>query len=205
MYLVGLTGGIAAGKSTVAEIWQALGAEIVDADDLAREVVAPGSEGLAKVVSTFGKSILDAEGNLDRKAIALEVFADATKRKQLEDILHPLIKDLAAQRISNSVSEVVVYVIPLLVETNSSLPFDLVVTVEAPELDQVKRMLESRGMTEGEAISRIRAQASPAERANYADRILNSNQSMNLLAADAKNLYHEILKLAEAKRANNAI
>lgn len=203
MYLVGLTGGIASGKSSVAELWQELGAEIIDADVLAREVVAKGSEGLAGVVKLFGERILDSEGNLNRKMLASLVFDDEKKRVQLESLIHPLIQNAAQSRIGSSKSSTVVYVVPLLVETKSRLPFDLVVTVEAPESEQVSRMISSRGMTETEALARIHAQATPAMRANHADRILNSNQALELLRKDAKSLWAEIVRLSAQKENSN--
>lgn len=204
MFLVGLTGGIASGKSTVAELWQTLGADIIDADELAREVVEPGSQGLARIAEEFGDSILNADESLNRGALAGLVFADVKKRKLLESITHPLIRALAQERISAKKANVVVYVIPLLVESSSDLPFDYVVTVEAPQTDQVSRMMESRDMTESEALARIQAQATPAERANVADRILSSNQSLALLLKDAKVLYKELESLAKKKVQENA-
>lgn len=205
MYLVGLTGGIAAGKSTVASVWKSLGAEIIDADDLAREVVTPDSTGLKSLVGIFGDSVLHPDGSLNRKALASVVFQDDKKRKLLEQILHPLIRELSLKRIAESSSEIVVYVIPLLVESESNLPFDYIVTVEAPEGDQISRMIHSRSMTTEEATNRIRAQVSPAIRANHSDEILNSNQSLELLIADAKRLFVKISKLAKTKRDSNAV
>lgn len=199
MYLVGLTGGIASGKSTVANVWDELGATIIDADLLAREVVEPGTVGLERLVAQFGSRILEAEGSLNRSALAGIVFDDADQRKTLESIVHPLIQELSRERISEASSEIVVYVIPLMVETESSLPFDLVVTVEAPEKEQIRRMVEDRKMETSSAVSRISAQASPAMRAQLADHILNSNQSIELLKKDARKLFQEIQVLASKK------
>jgi dephospho-CoA kinase len=203
MFLVGLTGGIASGKSTVADVWQSLGADVIDADELAREVVQPGSQGLARIHEEFGESVLNADESLNRGALAGLVFADVKKRRLLESITHPLIRALAKERISSRNADVVVYVIPLLVESSSDLPFDYVVTVEAPQTDQVTRMTESRDMTESEALARIQAQATPAERANVADRILSSNQSLALLLKDAKVLFRELESLAKKKAQEN--
>jgi dephospho-CoA kinase len=199
MFLVGLTGGIAAGKSSVADIWEQLGATVVDADDLAREVVEPGSPGLALVVEAFGSAVLAEEGSLDRKALAQIIFSDSSKRATLESLLHPLIRELGLKKLDAAGTEIVIYVIPLLVETKSDLPFDFVVTVEAPEQEQVQRMVESRSMTEQESLARIQAQARPAERARIADRILNSNQSLKLLQKDATKVFAEIEQLALTK------
>jgi len=199
MYLVGLTGGIASGKSTVANVWGDLGATIIDADLLAREVVEPGTIGLEKLIQLFGSSIIQSDGTLNRGALAEIVFEDPEQRTKLESVVHPLIQELSRARISESNSEVVVYVIPLLVETQSSLPFDLVVTVEAPEQEQIRRMVEERQMDSSSALGRIRAQASPAMRAQFADHILNSNQSIDLLKRDARNLFDHIQALASKK------
>ena len=203
MFLVGLTGGIAAGKSSVAGTWEQLGATIIDADDLAREVVEPGSAGLERVTEEFGSTVLSEDGTLNRKALAEVVFTDPPKRAALEALLHPLIRALALDKLEAAKTDIVVYVIPLLVETRSDLPFDYIVTVEAPEADQVMRMVESRSMSKEQALSRIQAQAKPAERAQIADRILSSNQSLKLLLKDATRLFAELEKLALAKSAKS--
>lgn len=203
MFLVGLTGGIAAGKSTVAELWQTLGAEVVDADELAREVVSPGSEGLAKIVESFGQEVLKTDGSLNRAKLADLVFSTPDKRALLESITHPLIRSLAAKRIASAESEIVLYVIPLLVESKSELPFDFVVTVEAPQEEQINRMVKNRNMTEAQAAARVQSQATPAERANSADRILSSNQPLPLLLKDARMLFSEIQGLAAKKAAGS--
>jgi dephospho-CoA kinase len=196
MYLVGLTGGIASGKSTVASLWSELGATVIDADLLAREVVEPGTSGLEKLAKVFGSRVMNPDGSLNRSALAEIVFEDPEQRLQLESILHPLIQELSRQRINEASTEIVVYVIPLLAETQSTLPFDVVVTVEAPEQEQVRRMVENRKMDASDALRRIKAQANPAMRARLADRILNSNQSLDLLKKDATKLFAEFQALA---------
>lgn len=200
MFLVGLTGGIAAGKSVVSATWEDLGAFVVDADVLAREVVEPGSSGLSSLVALFGTGILQRDGSLDRQKLGELVFSSEVNRKTVESILHPLIKARALSQLAAvPAGEVAVYVIPLLVESKSDLPFDFVVTVEAPLEEQVKRLVENRGMSEGAAIARIKSQASPAERANVADRVLSSNQSLELLKKDAKVLWNEITRMTSQK------
>ena len=197
MYLIGLTGGIAAGKSTVAKRWAEHGALEIDADQVARDVVEPGTVGLGRVVEAFGSDVLTADGELDRKQLARQIFSDAGKRELLNSILHPLIKERTRQLLSELPAEsIVVYNVPLLVEAAVDHPFDLVVTVEAPEEEQLRRLVETRGLTESEARSRIAAQAKPIERAARADRILNSNQDINLLLRDTDALWREILKLS---------
>jgi len=201
VYLVALTGGIAAGKSTVAELWATLGATHIDADTLAREAVAIGSKGLKAVTDAFGSQVLGEDGSLNRAQLASVVFADETKRRQLEGIVHPIVRELALKAIQDAPSDaVVVYSIPLLAETSGRhLDFDLVVTVEAPRDRQIQRLVESRSFSRADAEARIDSQAMPAVRANLADHILNSNQDLSLLLADARKLWAQIEKLAAAK------
>jgi dephospho-CoA kinase len=201
MFLVGLTGGIAAGKSTVAAHWVSLGAVEIDADVLAREVVAPRSEGAAAVRAFFGDAVFDHDDVLNRKALAAQVFADSEKRIALEAIIHPLIRQRSTEGISSAPAEaIVVYSVPLLVEAQVDLPFDFIVTVEAPHEKKIERMVSHRAMTFEEATARIAAQATPAQRANVAHAILSSNQSIDMLIKDAGKLWFKIEQLAEAKR-----
>ena len=157
--LIALTGGIASGKSTVARQFVALGATEIDADLLAREVVEPGSAGLAAVTEVFGTAVLAEDGSLDRQALATIAFSDEQSRKRLESILHPLIQQLSSERIKNT-DGVVVYTIPLLVETKSPLNFDHIIAVSAPVETRVQRLIQHRGMTEQAARARISAQSS---------------------------------------------
>lgn len=192
MYLVGLTGGIASGKSTVAAAWTELGGIEIDADQLAREVVAEGTPGLKAVLGAFGPQVI-SEGKLDRAALGKIVFADTHKRKLLESIIHPLVKALAAKRIQELPSDsIVIYNVPLLVEAAVDLPFDKVVTVEAPAEKQIERLVTFRKMPKDQAEQRVLAQASPAARANAADVILNSNQDLHLLLKDARKIWQQI-------------
>lgn len=201
MYLVGLTGGIAAGKSTVAKRLVELGAIEVDADLLAREAVAVGSDGLKAIVAHWGESILGSDGELDRAAMAKLIFDDPSQRDILEDIVHPAVAARSREMIlSAGEDSIVIYNVPLLVEANVQLPFDLVVTVEAPQEAQIDRMTKFRGMSREEAIARIRAQATPAQRAARADVILNSNQSLGRLMDDTEVLW-STLNLAASKKA----
>lgn len=200
MFLVGLTGGIAAGKSVVSELWTQLGASVMDADILAREVVEPGTQGLEMLVDRFGDAIVMPDGSLNRNALAKMIFDEPLVRKEVESLLHPLIKTRAQERMSAlPQSSICVYVIPLLYESGSNLPFDFVVTVEAPEDEQIKRLVESRNLTPYEAIQRIESQAKPAQRANLADRVLSSNQTLDELKSDARKLWVEIESMAKAK------
>ena len=201
MYLVGLTGGIASGKSSVATRWVQHGAVEIDADVLAREAVSAGSAGLAMVAQEFGEDVIQTDGQLDRAALAAIVFNDPAKREKLESIIHPIVRELALKRIQALTdSTIAIYTVPLLVEANVSLPFDKVVTVEAPEREQIKRMVANRGMSEADALARIKSQATPAQRANRADVILNSNQTLPELLADADALWAQIVREASEKQ-----
>jgi dephospho-CoA kinase len=186
--LIALTGGIGSGKSTVARRWVELGATEIDADVLAREVVAPGSTGLALVAKQFGSEVLAADGTLDRAALAKIAFSSEENRKLLESILHPLIQQLALEKVEG-LSGVIVYTIPLFVESNSKLKFDKVVTISCDEAVRVKRLVESRGMSEGEAISRISAQASDAQREAVSDIVIDSNCTMAELVSRADSVF----------------
>ena len=201
MFLIGLTGGIAAGKTTVASHWVSLGGIEIDADKLAREVVAPGSEGLEQVREAFGESVFQVDGSLDRLKLGEIVFNDASKRVALEEIIHPLVRERAQELLSDLPEHsMVIYTVPLLVEANVSLPFDVIVSVEAPETDRVKRLVSSRGLSEEQALARIKSQASAIERAAAADFILNSNQPLVSLLADATALWNKFLAMSEAKK-----
>jgi dephospho-CoA kinase len=170
MVRIGLTGGIGAGKSMVAGRLRELGATIIDADRLAREVVEPGTPGLAGVVAAFGQQVLLPDGRLDRPALGRIVFGDAEKLSRLNAILHPLIGERTLALINAAAPDaVLVHDIPLLVENGLADGFQLVVVVHAPESERIRRLVEDRGMTEEEAVSRIRAQAGDAERRKVAD------------------------------------
>jgi dephospho-CoA kinase len=190
--LIGLTGGIASGKTTVANRWAELGAEIVDADELARTVVAPGSEGLSEIVESFGTNFVRDDGTLNRSLLADTIFMDADKRKRLEGITHPKIRRLALQRLAEAGDKPVVYVIPLLVESASTLPFDTVVTVSAPESVRLDRMVQNRGLSPELAQARLGAQASDGDREAVANHVINSDCSLEELIARADNLWAKL-------------
>ena len=186
--LIALTGGIGSGKSTVARRWVELGATEVDADLLAREVVEPGSIGLEQVAKEFGPSVLNQSGTLDRAALAKIAFANDANRVKLESILHPLIQDLALKKVSN-LDGIIVYTIPLFVESKSKLQFDKVVAISCDEDVRVDRLIEQRGMNEAEARSRIAAQATDSEREAVADLVIDSNCSLEELIQKADAIY----------------
>src|SRR6185503_20242951 len=161
MLMVGLTGGIGAGKSAVAARLAELGALVVDSDVLAREVVAPGTEGLAEVVAAFGSGVLTATGELDRPAVARLVFDDEAARARLEGIIHPRVRARMASIVSAAPQDaIVVNDVPLLVEAGLSANYDVVVVVLSSESVRLARLTASRGMSEDEARARMAAQAS---------------------------------------------
>ncbi|MHA7243857.1 dephospho-CoA kinase [Paeniglutamicibacter antarcticus] len=179
MLNVALTGGIAAGKSAVSQRLVELGAVLIDADAIAREVVEPGTEGLAAIVAAFGPEILCADGSLDRTSLGALVFADAAEREKLNAIVHPLVRAEAARRSEAAPKgAVIVQDIPLLVETGQESAFDLVVVIEAPLEERVRRMVDDRGMAEADARARIAAQATDTQRAAAADAVIVNSGSL---------------------------
>lgn len=175
---VGLTGGIGSGKSTVARLFAELGAHVIDADALAREVVEPGTAGLAAIVARFGDGVLAADGSLDRRALAAIVFTDAASRRDLDGIVHPLVRRRSAERRRRLAAEepgaVVVEDVPLLYEAGLAGDMDLVVVVTAPLEIRVERAV-LRGMDADDVRARIAGQASDAERASIADVVLDNS------------------------------
>lgn len=183
--LIALTGGIASGKSTVAEIWRGYGAEIVDADQIARDVVIPGSIGLQRVVERFGAGVLTAAGTLNRAALGEIVFANAEAKRDLEAILHPLIKEQSVARFAASKAKHVVYAIPLLAEAGGDYSFDKVCAISAPIELRVERLVQFRNMSRSEAIRRVQSQVSDTEREALADVVIDSNCSLDVLRGRA--------------------
>jgi len=172
---VGLTGGVASGKSTVSRMLAELGAVVIDADLLAREVVGRGTDGLEEVVAAFGSQVLTPTGDLDRPALGARVFADETRRRDLEAIIHPRVRARAAEiEASAPEGSLIVHDIPLLAETGQGAAFDAVVVVDVPSELQVERMVRERGWTPAEANSRIAAQASREERRAIATYVIEN-------------------------------
>lgn len=172
---VGLTGGVASGKSTVAAILRDLGATVIDSDELAREVVEPGTPGLAAVVEEFGDEVLSDDGRLDRSALGVIVFADEHRRLRLESILHPLIRARSAELEAKAPPDgLVVHDIPLLAESGQADLFDAVLVVDVPVEVQVDRMVRERGWTREDAESRVAAQAHRERRRAIATYVLDN-------------------------------
>ena len=190
---VGLTGGVASGKSTVSAILAELGAVVIDADLIAREVVARGTPGLDAVVAEFGPGVLTAEGDLDRPAMGALVFADPSARKRLEAIIHPLVHRRSAElEAAADPDAVVVHDIPLLAEVGRAGQFDAVVVVDVPPDVQVTRMVEDRGWTREDAESRIAAQASRADRLAIATHVIDNTGTLDALRRRVEEVYAEL-------------
>jgi dephospho-CoA kinase len=181
VYLIGLTGGIASGKSVVANRLAELGAIHIDADVLAREVVEPGTPGLAAIVAEFGNGILQENGTLNRPALGAMVFGDEPKRAKLNAITHPAVwsraKELMVQAEADDPNATVLYDVPLLAEAGAlrHIAFDLIVVVHSDVETRIRRMIELRGMTREEAVHRLNSQASDAERLAIADVVIDNN------------------------------
>lgn len=190
---IGLTGGVASGKSTVSAMLAELGAVVVDADLLARDVVAPGTTGLAEIVDAFGGEVLTADGGLDRPAMGARVFADEAARRRLEAIVHPRVRARAAElEAAAEPDDVVVHDIPLLAETGQGAAFDAVVVVDVPVEAQVQRMLELRGMSREEAESRVAAQADRADRLAVATYVVENTGTLDELRRRVREVFEEI-------------
>ncbi len=200
MLRIGLTGGIGSGKSTVAALLAARGALVVDADRIAREVLEPGTPGLAAVVGAFGPGVLTAQGTLDRAALASIVFSDQAARTRLDGIVHPLVRARAREVIAQAPPDaVVVQDVPLLVETGQAGQYDVVLVVEADLETRVARLL-LRGLTEEDARARIAAQATDEQRRAVADVVLNNSGSPDALAAQVERFWAERVVPAAGER-----
>lgn len=179
---VGLTGGIASGKSAAAARLAELGAVIIDADVISRQVVEPGTEGLAEIVDAFGEQVLTEDGALDRPALGQIVFNDDDARARLNGIIHPRVREESRRlREAAPAGSVVVEDIPLLVETGQQDRFDHVLVVTAPHEERIRRLTEDRGMDPAEAERRIAAQATDEQRAAAADVVLDNSGSLEEL------------------------
>ena len=191
---VGLTGGVASGKSTVSTILRELGAVVVDADALAREVVDPGTPGLAAVAAEFGPEVITDDGRLDRARLGALVFADPGRRAALEAIVHPLVRARAAElERSAPPGAVVVHDIPLLVETGQERDFDAVVVVDVPEDVQVARAVRERGWDQDEARARVAAQAGRSERLAAATYVLDNTGTLEDLRQRVTEVFAELV------------
>jgi len=180
--IVGLTGGIAGGKSTVSRMFRDLGARLIDFDELARRVVEPGTPGLEKIVDTFGKQILQSDGTLDRRQLSGIVFSDTEKRRVLERLVHPDIYRVFAKEVSRITADkpdaIIVAEVPLLVEANLPHLFDIIVLVYTSDQAQIERLVERQGVTIQTAAEMLAAQLPLAEKKPYADHIVHNDGSL---------------------------
>lgn len=202
MLRVGLTGGIGSGKSEVARRLAALGARVIDADELAREVVARGTPGLAAVVESFGREVMAADGSLDRARLAATVFADEAARERLNAIVHPLVRAETAKRFAAAPPEaVVVHDVALLVETGLIPSYDVVVVVEAPLEQRLTRLTTHRGLSEADARARIGAQASDEKRRAAAHVVIVNDGSVEELDRQVAHLWADLARRAAGSHA----
>ena len=205
MFVCALTGGIAAGKTIVSRRLAERGAAHIDADALAREVVEPGTPGLAAVEARFGREVIAPDGSLDRAALGAVVFVDPEARRALEGITHPAVQALSEHRMREAVAgdpgRVVVYDVPLLVEARGTAGFDLVVVVDAPREMRLRRLVEQRGMSPVDAARRIDAQVADDARLAVADVVVDSSGSLEHTLEQADRLYDHLRSLSAAKQA----
>lgn len=196
MTVVALTGGIAAGKSTVSAVLAECGAVVLDADVFARQAVSPGSPGLQAVRERFGDGVVTPEGGLDRAALGKRVFGDAVAKAALEAILHPIVRELSSHAVAKTVQEhpekVLIYDIPLLAEARDPGEFDLIVLVDAPADQRRSRLEGERGMTREEAEARVLAQATDEDRRALADVVIDASQSLERTRTAAHQFYDAV-------------
>lgn len=194
---VGLTGGIGSGKSTVSAILDELGAVIIDADVLAREVVAKGTPGLDAVVAAFGPELLTPDGDLDRPAMGRLVFADEDRRRILEGIIHPLVFErIVALEEAAGEHDIVVHDIPLLAESGRADTFDAVIVVDADPETQIERLVRDRGWTRGDAESRMLAQSERDERLAIATHVIENHGDLDELRARVAEVFEQLRAIA---------
>ncbi|MFF7193772.1 dephospho-CoA kinase [Streptomyces sp. NPDC008079] len=199
MLNVGLTGGIGSGKSSVAKLLVAHGAILVDADRIAREVVEPGTEGLAAVTAEFGPDVLAADGTLDRPKLGAIVFADEARRRALNAIVHPLVGRRSQElRAAAAPDDIVVNDVPLLAENDLAPFYDFVIVVDAAPATQIERLVRTRGMTEDEARARMAAQAGREERIAVADLVIDNDGPLEELEPQVRAAWQRLRELAAA-------
>jgi len=201
MARVGLTGGIASGKSTAARRLKKLGAHVIDHDKLAREAVKPGSAALADIAREFGEALI-VDGRLDREALADLVFGDPVGLERLNTIVHPYIRALAIaaeRQARESGARIVVHVVPLLIETDQGNEFDIVVTVAAPKTLRIRRLIEKRSMTRRQAEARIASQGTDEQRAAQADVVLDGSTTVAALNKQVDEFWTEHLPVSDRR------
>jgi dephospho-CoA kinase len=201
MLKVGLTGGIGAGKSEVSRLLVECGAVLIDADRIAREVVEPGTPGLAAVVAAFGEEVLAADGSLDRPRLGSIVFADQDRLGVLNSIVHPLVRD-RSRELEEAAAEdaVVVHDVPLLTENGLAPLYDLVIVVDADPATQLDRLVRLRGMAEEDARARMAAQATREQRRGIADIVIDNDVPLEDLRRRVREVWDELVRRAHPPR-----
>jgi len=197
---IGLTGGIASGKTTVASLFARRGIVVIDTDEIAHAIVEPGHPALDRVVEAFGRDVLDASGALDRRRLRTRVFADPTERRRLETILHPLILDEMARRSASAPGPYQILVIPLLAETGRSEHVDRVLMVDCPIEIQARRLLARDAENEPQALAMIAAQATREQRLALADDIILNDGDLDALESRVQALDDKYRGLSRSSR-----
>ncbi|UHD14900.1 dephospho-CoA kinase [Thiocapsa bogorovii] len=197
MLVIGLTGGIGSGKSTVADALAASGAAVIDTDVIARELTEPGQPALREIAATFGADLIGPNGRLNRDALRALVFSNSDARARLEGILHPRIKDRMLKQLAETDAPYAVLVIPLLFETNQHTLVDRVLVVDLPESEQRQRVRLRSGLTDGEIDRIVSSQISRAERLARADDILDNSRDRPALLAQVEGIHRTYLALAD--------
>ena len=195
---IGLTGGIASGKSTVAELFKALGIAVIDADQIAREVVAPGTALLHALIERFGRELLLSDGSLDRRALRARVFADPAARRELEALLHPAIRARTEALSAQAHGPYQIHVVPLLIETRAADRYERILVVDCDESLQLARLMQRDGMTADQARAMLAAQGSRAARLAAADDVIVNTGAADLLPPAVAALHQKYLALSRA-------
>lgn len=201
--IIVLTGGVASGKSTAAELFHKRGVPIVDTDDIARRIVEPGMPALDRIVGTFGKAFLSPDGNLDRRKMRAEIFSRHSARKQLEQILHPAIRQEALLEIGKLEAPYCILIVPLFVESDGFIDADRVLVVDVAEDLQLERLLGRDGLSHELAVSMIDAQASREQRLARANDVIDNRGDLESLDAQVDKLHALYLQLADQKQTGN--
>ena len=193
MLTIGLTGGIASGKSEVSRLFEELGAPVIDTDLISRQLVEPGEPALQEIVTAFGASMLNADDSLNRKVLGKLIFSSEQQRKQLEDILHPRIRDEVAHQLQMIDAPYVIIVIPLLLETRYPITVDRVLLVDAPQQLQRQRLMQRNGISESEADKMMQTQAANSQRLAAADDVISNQGALEDLQAEVERLHQYYL------------
>ena len=195
-FVVGLTGGVGSGKSTVADMFSALGVPVIDADQLAHELVAPGQVALDEIVATFGTAVIMANGELDRDAMRQRIYADPAQKSRLESILHPRIRQRIRTLLAGIKSHYTIVVIPLLLETNQADLVDRILVVDTPEKEQLKRVAARDGLSDNAVMAIINAQADRQTRLEAADDVIVNDQDISALTEHVQELHKYFMDIS---------